>query len=202
VSVVALGFGGCAVLSIHDFLDIWLTKEPEHNPIIGTAFLVLLIGLLPDLMTSVSGMGLRAINKHSFHAVQNVFEGLANVTLSIVLADRFGLIGVAMGTAISGFVTKFFVQPVYCCRFFEIPPVTYYWNVIIGPLLMAGSVTGAFHLASLLIEAPSYLVVAGRLVGFLVVYGALAGFLFLRPHERAQILELVRIRRGGSGDST
>lgn len=195
VSVVALGFGGCAVLSIQDFLGIWLTKQPADNPIIAQAFLVLLIGLLPDLMTSVSGMGLRAINKHSVHAVQNVFEGLANVGLSIVFAQRYGLIGVAMGTAVSGFVTKIFVQPVYCCRFFELKLSTYYWNVIAAPLLMAGSLTGGFLLASTFLDTTSYVVVAGRVVAFLVVYSLIAGFVFLRPHEREQILELARIRR-------
>ena len=38
--------------------------------------------------------------KHKFYAITSVIEGICNVVLSIILLKKYGIVGVALGTAI------------------------------------------------------------------------------------------------------
>lgn len=61
-----------------------------------------------------------ALNKHRYYAVVTMIEAIANILLSILLARQYGIIGVALGTAIPMILIKFFVQPIYVSRIIEL----------------------------------------------------------------------------------
>ncbi len=64
-----------------------------------------------------AGYGLMlARDRHRLFAKIAILESVANVGLSILLAPRLGIIGVALGTAIPMLVVKVFVQPLYVSR--------------------------------------------------------------------------------------
>lgn len=68
-------------------------------------------------LSQTPGIGLMyALNKHSYYAIVSTLEAIANVGLSILLARQFGIIGVALGTAIPMILVKLIVQPVYVSR--------------------------------------------------------------------------------------
>jgi len=63
------------------------------------------------------GIGLlQSIEKHKFFAISNSIEGVANLILSLLLVRRYGIVGVALGTAIPMILIKVFVQPMITCR--------------------------------------------------------------------------------------
>jgi O-antigen/teichoic acid export membrane protein len=78
---------------------------------------------------------LYGISKHKFIAYVNILEGVFNLVLSILLVKRFGIIGVAIGTAIPMVITKIFIQPVYVTRILKIP-LSAYANVVLRPFIL------------------------------------------------------------------
>jgi O-antigen/teichoic acid export membrane protein len=72
---------------------------------------------------------LYALAKHKFHAIMNVIEAVANLTLSIVLVQAYGILGVALGTAIPLLATRLFIYPTYVCRQANLPVAIYYGQV-------------------------------------------------------------------------
>ncbi len=57
-----------------------------------------------------------AMNKHHYYALCTVLEAVANVFLSILLVKRYGIVGVAVGTAIPMIIVKCWVTPIYISR--------------------------------------------------------------------------------------
>jgi O-antigen/teichoic acid export membrane protein len=72
---------------------------------------------------------LYAVAKHKFHAIMNVIEAVANLTLSIFLVQSYGIQGVALGTAIPLLATRLFIYPTYVCRQAALPVSVYYRQV-------------------------------------------------------------------------
>jgi O-antigen/teichoic acid export membrane protein len=56
------------------------------------------------------------ISKHRFLAFSTVIEGGVNLALSILLAHRYGIVGVALGTTIPMLIARILVQPLYVCH--------------------------------------------------------------------------------------
>src|SRR2546426_10406890 len=66
-----------------------------------------------------------------------LLEGLANLALSIALVQWYGILGVALGTAIPMALVSLFVLPVYVCRLLKLRLWTYLWDVHGYPLLLS-----------------------------------------------------------------
>jgi len=86
---------------------------------------VLVAGWTLGLAQSPSVQLLFGISKHKFFAWLNSIEGGANLVLSILLARRYGILGVALGTMFPMLVTKLIVQPIYVCQVVGIPYFEY-----------------------------------------------------------------------------
>jgi O-antigen/teichoic acid export membrane protein len=79
--------------------------------------LVILTGALAvGLMQMPSVSFLYASARHKFFAYLSAGEAIANLGLSIILVQHYGMIGVSLGTAIPLLVTKLILQPPYMCR--------------------------------------------------------------------------------------
>lgn len=55
-------------------------------------------------------------SKHKFYAYMTSAEGLLNLALSLILVQRYGIMGVAVGTMIPMALSKLVVQPIYVSR--------------------------------------------------------------------------------------
>lgn len=120
--------------------------------ILGRQFIVLWVGTdfldaVPVLwvltvaysvaLAQTSGISLvYALKKHYLFAAASIVEGIANVALSILLAPRYGILGVAIGTAVPMLVIKVFVQPIYISRVIGIS-LLQYWGQLAPALTLA-----------------------------------------------------------------
>jgi O-antigen/teichoic acid export membrane protein len=202
LSVLTVGFAGCAVVSLADFLAVWRHHEAASNSEVMTVFFVLLAAFVPDLMTSVAQMGLRAIDRYSVYALQNLLEGLVNLFLSVLLVRSLGIVGVAIGTAVPTFVTKVLVQPVYCCKFFGLSRRAYYWHVLVMPPLVGAMFTVTVFAAKEYMRVDNYFLIAVQAVTFLVLWALLAGRLLLTREDREQVVEFLRRRKADIAATT
>lgn len=116
ISVTApLSFGICALAVIlgGQFINIWVGRNfLESMPVLW----VLAGGYAFALAQNPTLGLLYATNKHRYYAWQNLAEGAANLALSLMLVGRYGILGVALGTAIPMLIIKLIVQPVYTAR--------------------------------------------------------------------------------------
>jgi O-antigen/teichoic acid export membrane protein len=191
VSVLAVGVVTVVFLSARDFLDLWLESDEVLQGGAVETLQVLLLGILPDLMTVVTVIGLRAVNKYSWYAAQNLVEGALNLALSIALAPRYGVMGVALGTAIPSLFMKVLVQPVYCCRLFGIPLLHYARVVLLLPLLPAAILVVPLLLLPPLPPATSYVELALRVLAFLVLFAGLSFVVSIGPTGRRRLRALL-----------
>ncbi len=114
--------GGILIFS-DPFIKRWMGDEYSDA---WWPLVFLISSLLFAVMQIPSTNMLYALAKHKFHAIMNVLEGAANLTLSIILVQAYGLVGVALGTAIPLLATRLFVYPQYTCRKIGLPVTLYY----------------------------------------------------------------------------
>ncbi len=142
---------------------------------------------MAGLMADVSANALRAVRKHYYLSAQAVIEGLVNLGLSIILAKRIGIYGVALGVAIPALVSQVIVQPIYSCRILGIGWPRYMSAVFLRPFLAFGLAYGLSTLARLGVEAPSLAALLLSGIGLVVVYVPLAFFVALEAGNRETV---------------
>jgi O-antigen/teichoic acid export membrane protein len=94
---------------------------------------VVLIGQAP-LGNILLGTG-----RHRLVAFTSLAEAVTNLALSVFLVRRFGLLGVAIGTAVPVFVANVFVLAPAVCRQLDMRLTDFIRAVAIGPLVGAGA---------------------------------------------------------------
>jgi len=76
-----------------------------------TVLYIALAAMLPRLIHGASHQYLYGSNRHAFLSRLTVAEGIANLTISLILVRPFGLAGVALGTAIPSIVAQGWILP-------------------------------------------------------------------------------------------
>lgn len=102
---------------------------------------ILAIGFIVAMMQSQGVHLMYGISKHKYVAFMNVFEGLANLILSVILAKKYGIYGVALGTTIPLILTKMILQPVYVCKITNIRIRQYLISILrsfVPPFIIVG----------------------------------------------------------------
>lgn len=92
--------------------------------------LLLITGAMVDLSQQPSVGFLFGIARHKFYAYSNSVEAVLNLSLSLCLVSRYGMMGVALGYAIPMVVIRLFVQPLYVCKCLKMRYRDYYYGVL------------------------------------------------------------------------
>jgi O-antigen/teichoic acid export membrane protein len=104
--------------------------------------LVLLSGYFLMLAQQPSVDLLLAQGRHQLRGWWNLGEGAANLALSVFWGMRYGLIGIALGTAVPMVFVQVFIQPWYALRTIALPPGRYLREALLKPMLVAAVVLG------------------------------------------------------------
>ena len=104
------------------FIDRWMgPRYLDAYPCLAA----LAIALTTALWQMPSVSLLYAISKHKFLALSNCIEGVVNVILSVLLARKYGIVGVATGTLIPMAISKVLIQPIYVCKVADLSYLEY-----------------------------------------------------------------------------
>jgi len=153
-SYLSIFIGGTLIIFGQAFIERWVGKEYLSS------YPVLVVLLIPSIIASMQSPSVQllyGISKHNFYAVSNAIEGVANFILSIVLVKKFGIIGVALGTAIPMTVVKLFIQPVYTCKLIKLSVYKYYFELIMPIILKSCAILFTFWFVSKNFIMPNYL---------------------------------------------
>lgn len=185
------------------FISLWM--GPEFRDEGGGVLFVLSLSLLTQAAFQIVLTTMIGLNRHRGLVPALFCEALANIALSIALAPRLGVVGVAWGTTLPRLVTCAVFGPLYARHQIGLDPRSYLWDGIARPLLAVVP----FALVNYGLERHWP---AAGLLGFFAQVAAtlpLAALgiwaVALRPDERRSAASLLRGRRvaapaaGGEG---
>lgn len=192
----ALGmFGGGMLIVLGDaFITRWMGPVFHQSypvlVVLTTAMVVELIGIPCDNV-------LYAISKHKFLAVVNVIEALVNLALSIALAKPFGIIGVALGTAVPLIAFRTLVIPVYVGRTMGLSIWKYYRDLAPLVLYTAAFIAICGFVTRSFLEPPSYTAIALTGAVGSLIYALTVPYVGFSSEERAQLQDALpeKVRR-------
>lgn len=138
-ALVSLAIGSMLVLHGRSLLLLWVgPKYVSSYPI--------LVLLTAGAVASSAQLGtlhaLVAKGRHRAYGIWTIGEGLANLVLSVFWARRYGIVGVALGTAVPLLAVKITLQPWYVTRVLDLSLRDYFVKALVRPLIACGLFIG------------------------------------------------------------
>jgi O-antigen/teichoic acid export membrane protein len=171
------------------FIGLWMGPEYAHSS--GIVLIILSIALFFSYANRTAGAIAFGVEKHKTTALWSIGEGVANLALSMLLVQWYGIYGVAIGTMVPSLFVQLILWPRYISKLvglssFEV--IRHVW----GPMLLA-SIPFAIASCAVNILAPAH----SLAVFFLQVLATLPIFfltvaLVFRTYVRSQVLPRVR----------
>ncbi len=148
---------------------------------------VLSIAVFLDVCQAPSIYLAYATFKHRFYTYANLAEGIINLGFSIALAKPLGILGVALGTLIGGFLIRVIVQPWWVCKAAGLAYLSY--MRFLGKTLVStiGIMGAAMALTEWLIK-PTYVSMAGTAACATLIYAAGTWLIVFNRSDREMIL--------------
>lgn len=193
----------CNIMTVWIFSGVALYGAPFIQRWIGELFpdttAVLLWLTLAAFVTGLqlpSVHLLFAISRHKYYAGINVAEGVLNFAVSVALVRHFGIVGVAIGTAIPAVLLKIFVQPWFTCRAIGLPVHRYITSAAftVLPLLL---INVAFYVFARPYIQPDYLRIFVLATVQSVVYLPLAMLVGFSRRDRQYLASFLLRRMQG-----
>lgn len=125
--ILMLIASGFLVFGRYFITDIYATAEYEQ------AYLVAILLILPAFIPMIQNLGIeiqRSVNKHRVRAVLYTIMALINVGISIPLAQHFGAIGSALGTAISLIIANIFIMNFYYQKGIGLDVISFWKSIL------------------------------------------------------------------------
>lgn len=100
------------------------------------SYIVALLLMCPITISLIQNIGIeiqRAKNKHQFRSIIYLIMVILNIIVSIILCQRFGIIGVAFGTTISLVVANGFIMNIFYSKVIGLD-IKAFWKSIISTL--------------------------------------------------------------------
>jgi O-antigen/teichoic acid export membrane protein len=134
-----------------------------------------------------------AINKHHYYATATMIEALANLGLSIYLANIYGMLGVALGTLISMSIVKAIAMPIYVSRLIKIPWLDYIKTLLKPAVVSTVLILFSYYVGITEIEHSEILrvLIAGGI--FSIAYIVL-NYLVMSVDEQSLFISIVKLK--------
>lgn len=133
--ILGLVASGIVFFGYYFITGIWAGEGYERS------YPVALLLILPASIALIQNMGIeiqRAENKHQFRSIVYLFMALINLGMSIVLCQKYGAVGSAVGTAISLIVANGIIMNIYYHKKCNIDIISFWkeiFRLIVGLIL-------------------------------------------------------------------
>ena len=183
-AALAIFGGGSLIIFGKAFILRWMGPSFEES---YAVLVVMTVAMTFEVIGVHADNILYAMSKHRFLAIVGAIEAIANVGLSILLARQFGIVGVAIGTAVPLLICRIFIIPYYVGQAMQLSMWRYYKDL--APLslftVLYLGVTG--YLVRPFLEPPTFTAIAlAGLVSVPLYVFAIARIGFT-VEERAQL---------------
>jgi O-antigen/teichoic acid export membrane protein len=171
------------------FIGLWM--GPQYSHISGIVLVILSVSLFFSFANQTAVAIAFGIEKHKTMALWAIGEGIANLTLSIILVHWYGIYGVAIGTLVPSLIAQLGFWPRYISRLVGLTPFEVVWNVW-GPVILTSV---PFAIASWSIEAfhPAHSIAEFvlQVIATLPIFFLTVALIF-RSFVRSQVLPKIR----------
>lgn len=192
LSAVVSAFAGLSTaFYARPFIERWMGPAFDAGSAAAVA-VVLSMGYVLALPQASGTQLLFGMSKHNVYAALNLGEGLLNLALSLLLAPRLGLVGVALGTALASTVVKVVVQPVFVCRTAGVPLGAYAGNAVFLTLVKTAAPLAVFFHFARPYLAPDFSTLAAIAAAQTALFTPVAYYLVLTAEERRAVSRGVR----------
>jgi O-antigen/teichoic acid export membrane protein len=170
------------------FIANWMGEEYAAK---GAFVLqVLVIGYLFQISRFVAEIILKGTNRHNVLALILLAQAVVGIVAGVLLAPRYGINGVALGTTIPLVVSSLVLVPIYTCKVLGISPLRFFRD---GPAVPA-ILTGLFALVHWLIapRVETYLDIVFYATMATTFFGLASWFLVLEEDHRETLVGQLR----------
>jgi len=147
LAAILISFGG-------DFLMLWVGHDFESSIQI---LIILTVGHAVTISQTVGLNLMYALKKHHWYAVSSSFEAALNLILSIVLVTKYGVIGIALGTALPMLLIGGLIQPFYVSKIIGVSVLTYYACLVLGLVISVSMVYSIAYIGSKIFLDANYI---------------------------------------------
>ena len=172
-----------------NFISVWM--GPQYSRTSGTVLAILAAALLFSLQNAPASSIAFGVEKHKTIAKWAIAEAIANLSLSVALAPRFGIYGVAVGTLVPSLVVNLVFWPRYVSHLVKINYRQVFVDVWGPPFLSAMPFAAASYLMDAFFPARSMTIFILQTMALLVVFAISVVWIF-RDSIRRVILPRVR----------
>ena len=109
------------------FIGLWMGPQYSHSS--GTVLIILCSALLFAFANRTAQAIAFGVEKHKMSAIWSIGEGVTNLALSIVLARRYGIYGVAIGTMVPSLIVHLVLWPNYISKLVGLSYSEVVWKV-------------------------------------------------------------------------
>jgi O-antigen/teichoic acid export membrane protein len=137
------------------------------------SYFILVVLIVPRTLYLAQSTSIRILlgmGRHRVLAMVLLLEGTINLLLSVFLARRMGIVGVAWGTAIPLACTSLFFLPQHLCRVLGVPLGTFLRRAYRLPLALGAAQAAVLWLVSRQFPAHGYFGVALQIASSGIVY--------------------------------
>lgn len=163
--------------------QFWAGKEYAQS------YYVLLLLIIPATIPLMQNIGIeiqRAQNKHQFRSIVYLIMAAINLSISVIMSQRYGAVGAAMGTAVSLLVANGVIINIYYHKKCNVD-ILLFWKNILG-MLKGLILPIMFGIASLYIfNTRTLLGFAASALCYTVVYSASMWFFVMNESEKMLI---------------
>ena len=186
--VLGLIASGVIFFGYYFIVNIWADENYAN------AYKVALLLILPSSIALIENLGIeiqRAENKHRFRSIAYFFMALINLVLSVILCQKYGAVGSAVGTAISLVVANGIVMNIYYHKKCNIDILYFIKNIA---RLFAGLIIPvAFGVLLMKLGfVKSFVTFIAGVAAYTAVYCCSVWFLAMNSYEKELILVPVR----------
>jgi O-antigen/teichoic acid export membrane protein len=178
--ILSIFLGGAILIYGRAFIERWMGPDYlDAHPVL----VILTAGLIFGTIQTTSASLIFSLSKHKPYSIMHLCEGLANLGLSLLLVKRYGINGVALGTAIPVIIFYAFIVPVYAVRVIDLP-ITRYIRAMTPSFVIGSATLFGCWLAARSFIAAGYprLFLLGACT--FVIYVAVSVFVLLSREER------------------
>lgn len=185
---VVIPIGGGLMLNASPLVHAWVgTRFAESALVLQILAAAVIVRVGAATATTV----LKGAGKHRLVAVTNVAAAIVNLTASLVLVRRMGLLGVAVGTLIPISISSTLVLFPAGCRRLDIP-LGRAWREAVWPAVWPAGVMTAFIVFTRPWVGDSLVAVGAHMIAGALVYAVTFAMLAVTPDERRFVLARVR----------
>lgn len=180
----------CLMILFNDFITLWIGKEYifDENIILVIVISYYLTGMRKSTITFKEALGLYWQDRY-----KAIFEALINLSVSLILVNKIGIIGVFIGTIISTISTCFYIEPIILYKYgFDEKPTKYFIKYFIYTFIFVCIYICTRFIVNILFHNLNIYSFIGKIIICIIIQTIIYILIFRKRREFKYLSDLIK----------